>query len=1032
MTNFFLWRGCDISGTGTREAIMRNRDFVDRAIAIIGADGQQGEDSGMPEGTDTPDIVGTTPCSTITVANARWLDIRNTGAGLLSPGTYKYQLLPVDTCTGRTCTPIGLPDLVITALGEQATLAVELGADTTGCDSYLLQRDGVVVGPVTPVEQSVVDNARVIVAAELNGTYTGLDNEATVPKFTRAPGSATLEVGDMVQLNWPSEEVPSLVAVTDTVADTIFYAPRIPARTDPAEDKWFDMTTRAMPYVASLTPIFLPLVFVPVISPFAVDIVAPLAFGGGLKLFDIVTYGTGTALVVAADLPLATQKVALMPFGITVPMPAGIIYLVHRSLPDLTPTFDNGVGLFTAKVLVNIDVTDDSVSNPVDHWTFRVAAATATSALDPTIVNGAVLVITSGLLVSGAKVSAIDDFDGPTNTVRVILDATSPEPNQPFSAPMPGPYGMYFVLPPAISDFLDNTPPATSGSFLRISRQTEEVALTNSIISIETGENTTRSGRLTAQGSTALLSLKNVMASGGYAGGFDAFRRKVVGPCGKSTTSYASMIFNQTLGAFALPSANSARFYAVNETAKLGAGPLVDLNYIRERKLLFGNYASYASTVNASRSDGVSVARFREVITTTPADACPPGALPTSATTFVFNGFASAQNPLRSNEKARVLWDVNGRFTAQSRQKLIARGLTDDEASAALGLLAAGRVLSVLEVTADDVDLDDPLIDNIIDDDRVRVIDLGPILPGQISDAIRRRGIGAIVRRPVCTDPDQKVIVSDHETVALNILSLSLNYQASFNLCDVDAALNSITDPTVRAAIAAVLATVTAAFDQLASFGNGLKSFLNNPEYLAAKEFIAGAVSAIAADPTLGCLFGAAVAQAGGLGLPSFPNLNANFNLIADPMTIRFNLLSTALNGIRTLVCTILNELLKLIPGDVRTAALTVLNCLPPLPDLQGLPFFNVELEFVLTCYLTNLTLYSDVLNEVISEVMEFLNFLALGDGFFKSMGAANQSCSSDENFASIFETARSALGISEMTSNVSNTANSVATFFGG
>jgi len=1013
MTNFFLWRGCDISGTGTREAIMRNRDFVDRAIAIIGADGQQGEDSGMPEGTDTPDIVGTTPCSTITVASARWLDIRNTGAGLLSPGTYKYQLLPVDTCTGRTCTPIGLPDLVITALGEQATLAVELGADATGCDSYLLQRNGVVVGPVTPVEQSVVDNARVIVAAELNGTYTGLDNAATVPKFTRVPGSATLEVGDMVQLNWPTEDDPTLVAVTDTAADTIFYAPRIPARTDPAEDKWFDMTTRAMPYYVSPvdTP---PLAFgiIPIPPPFYVNVLSLGAFGGGLQLFDIVTYGTGTALVIAADIAIGLQKIGLMPFGIAVPMPAGIMYLIHRSLPTFQPGLNEGLGFFTLPTSETFTVGADGVGAPYDTK----------------LAIGETVIITSGLLVGGAKIKNFEGFDGGANTIVVRLE---PDGSAPSLLPA-STFGMYFVLPPAISDFLDNTPPATSGSFLRISRQTEEVALTNSIISIETGKNTTRSGRLTAQGSTALLSLKNVMAAGGYAGGFDAFRRKVVGPCGKSTTSYASLIFNQTLGAFALPSANSSRFYAVNETAKLGAGPLVDLNYVRERKLLFGNYANYASTVAASRSDGVSVARFKEVITTNPADACPPGALPTSATTFVFNGFASAQNPLRSNEKARVLWDVNGRFTTQSRQKLTARGLTDDEASAALNLLAAGRVLSVLEVTAEDIDLDDPLIDNIIDDDRVKVIDLGPVLPGQISDAIRRRGVGAIVRRPVCTDPDQKVIVNDHETVALNILSLSLNYQASFNLCDVDAALNSITDPKVRAAIAAVLATVTAAFDQLASFGNGLKSFLNNPEYLAAKEFIAGAVSAIAADPTLGCLFGAAVAQAGGIGLPSFPNLNANFNLIADPMTVRFNLLSTALNGIRALVCTLLNELLKLIPGDVRTAALTVLNCLPPLPDLQGLPFFNVELEFVLTCYLTNLTLYSDVLNEVISEVMEFLNFLALGDGFFKSMGAANQSCSSDENFAAIFETARSALGITEITSSVSNTANSVATFFGG
>jgi len=87
MTSFFIYRGCDVSGAGTREAVMRNADVLNRGSALLL------EPSGLPAddapGSDNPSL---------DLAGVSW-GAPVMGAGTLPPGSYDYSLVPVNTCT---------------------------------------------------------------------------------------------------------------------------------------------------------------------------------------------------------------------------------------------------------------------------------------------------------------------------------------------------------------------------------------------------------------------------------------------------------------------------------------------------------------------------------------------------------------------------------------------------------------------------------------------------------------------------------------------------------------------------------------------------------------------------------------------------------------------------------------------------------------------------------------------------------------------------------------------------------------------
>lgn len=173
MADFFVWRGCDISGSGAGRAIANIADVMERATAILDSE------SGVPD--DPSSSAGPTLC----IETAYWTKGSASG-GQLPPGTYEYQLIPVNTCTGQTGAPIPLPDLVVASAGQQPVLVVKLCEQPDACTGVFIQRDGVVVGPVLPVipQQSYSTTSALNVA----GSYT----DATSSSFLQVPGSADL------------------------------------------------------------------------------------------------------------------------------------------------------------------------------------------------------------------------------------------------------------------------------------------------------------------------------------------------------------------------------------------------------------------------------------------------------------------------------------------------------------------------------------------------------------------------------------------------------------------------------------------------------------------------------------------------------------------------------------------------------------------------------------------------------------------------------------------------------------------------
>lgn len=1021
MTNFYLWRGCDISGLGVREALLRNRDFVDRAVSIIGPEGYPGSETGVPADPVTPGDAGTSPCSQLDVVSAQWINIQNTGAGVLEPGTYSYSLVPVDTCTGRTCSPITLPDLVITELGQVATLAITFGTDPGPCDGYLIQRGGRIVGPVIPAQQSFQDEVNVTVPAVVEGTFSNFDNEAQSFEFS----GADLEVSDFVRIDNPSTNDPSFITITGKTGSTVTFSPKIAPRTDARDDAWFDMKQRFAPYVQELIPGgSIPLVL-PAVPPFRVTIPLPLnLIGGGFQLLDIVTYGGGTGIIVGTGISSGLGPTYdILPFGITVPMPMGLMWLVHRTInTSILPTLNDGLGLFS-------DVSMDG-----DQYTalFPANPSDTTQPLDPNLKVGRVLVVSSASVISNATIAEIRPVDAAN--VMVVFQpglATGQAPNTPFAD-----FGLYFILPELVSSFMNNSGVVTAGTYERLTRRTDVITLPNTSLTQEDGSEVLRSGDTGSLGREAFSTFKGIVDRSGFAGGFDALRRKVTGPCKEGAISEASLSFNRTLGSFVRPR-KSNRFFAVNDVASYGTGPFVNATSLRGLRSAYQtSFSSYRGIADEAINNRVAVARYREVTVTVPAAGCPPGQTTLTQTNLIFVGLATKTAPVKQIEKAMVLWAPSARFDTGARLRVQQLGLNQSEADDAISLVASGRVVTVRELSVEDVNdvvgSTDPGFDDILDDDRIKVVDTGPVTSPVIDEAIRRRGVGAIARRPFCTNPDEKVLVNDCETVATNILALALQYPESFNLCDVDEALAAIPDAKTRAAVAAVFAVADGSFDQLATFGQVLEASLKQQDFVAAKETIAGIVNAISADPSLSCLVGPALATVSAdvdVGLPSLPVLEQTLSSLSIPLSVRLNLLELANSAVRSVVCALLGEMSKLVPSNLSNAASYAIGCLPTIPQLQGYLGTNINLEVTLSCYYERLDLLLNIMNSVRAELTELIDFVSSLGGLLRIAQSSNLSCSSDENLSSLFNRAMDELYAAQQLG--ANAVNQTSVFFG-
>lgn len=1172
MTDIFIWRGCDVSETGAREAIKRNRDFIDRAGALLE------DESGLPPDTSLPSDPGTTACSALDVVSATWINIQNSGLGTLEPGTYNYRLIPVDTCTGRTCEPIELPPLTITTLGEQATLALTLGSPPTSCDAYMLQRDDLLVGPVIPATNTMQASFNMTVpVTPLDGSFVNGEDDS----FDIVPGGASLQAGDLVAYYNPDPfpAAPKVVSVTNVSGPTVTFAPKLTGTAAPPPAAFFDVLQRTALYGSA------PLLGMPLSSPglippyqngfpphpFSTTVPGPSSPVAGLfgvpHFGDVVSFGSKTAIVMGVfpgnnGVPTTSPitQVALLPLGLLPPpLPVGFIQLVYRpdpapgvhngfgifgtptgSIPpddSIDPTFivaGNGVGardpnfqpgrrvLYTVDqvayplVPVSIGVVDsvdisaynDPLTSPgalntppgspstgdryfIDEtptgawfgqpgkiaewngaaWAFEDALCEVTLSYNKNLTPDGALPYASfphndpatlvgplapgnrylvGASPTGLWVTALPGqiavYDGANWSFEdSVADSIKPGPfGGPGAIPFPPAPGIpgelltetggYFFLPDGASQFLPTAVVNPTGTYQRLTRLTTQITQANLISVLETGEHQVRSGSVGEVATEAQVALDRMLTQGGYPDGLTAFRGRVKGPCPLTgNLSIVNKTFNDTLGGFTLPEA-ADRFFAVNEVARLGPGPLVDATRVRAlRTLVCDSIANLKELTTELTTSGIAVARFQSVTTTLPPERCPPGQPNATSTNLVCKGLATPSSPMLSQEQARVFWAPDTRFSVNAKKLLTDRGLTQVEAQAALELSASGRVINVIELRNDDISDSGDLIGadagDILDDERISVIDLGPVIPSQIAEILKRRGLGGKIRRPICTEPGQAAVVEDFETVALNILDLSLRHPNSFQICDVDAALAAL-PAEIRAAVGGVLSVVHTGLDQLEVFAQSLRDFLNDGQWADAKEFIGGILNAISSDPTLGCLFGAINAQAPNFGLPSIPMLEGLLAQMSAPINIRFNLLGIVMDAIRSVLCILLNALLSLIPADLSQAGDAVrhaIGCIPAIEDLT-LP---VELDLLLQCDLSKLSVLIDIINQVLAEINEILDFFSLGQGLFRNVQAINQACSSDENLAGLVRRAGEALGIPDVYGNVTNaasTASSAAT----
>ena len=967
----FLWRSCDLDGTGARETILRQADIADRAIALLT------DESGLP-----PDAtaIGVDP-PTADIVGASWCAIRNTGRGRLAPGTYQYKLIPLDTCTGATGAPIPIPSLTITSLGQEASLCVTIGVKPDPCLAFMLQRDGRLVGNILPVGSQMVDSYPVISEPVTSGTY----KNGTKETFDIDTG-ADLIVGDAVSYNGKH------VVVTNVSGDTVTFNPPIGLEAAPPVNNFTNIGARTFAYTPFLpSPTGFPTFPVPippaVTFPFAINALSiPIQGFDAPHAGDIIVFGGKTAIVVGSLTTPLGGPLMLIPFGIIPPpLPLGLAWIVYRSIPDPTEMINNGFGLYTDG----------------DETGFTIAGDPA---IDQKLQPDCVVAYEG----EQRKVKTVEG-DG-TNTRITFWEALDNPPA--FSA------GAYFVIPEGLSQFLVQQTIPPTGPYQRLSRLTETTTVSGLWQMAETGEATTRSGSATADGVTARNMLNQMMTQSGYQG-LGALLRRVRGP----SDTDSDRVFNISNGNLILP-AGSNRMFAVNGLADNGNGQLLNLARIRSlRDKVCGSFPMLTALRQELVSKTAAVVRLEDVSVADNLANCAPEDMSFTTSTMC-RGVATKTSSLKENEKARVFFSNTNNKTALLNV-LLASGLTKEEATNALLGVASGRVVEVVNVAAADVatttalsnTLTDVQADELLDAGRIVRINTGYLTRDQIQSMLRNRGRAGILRRSPGTEgataTDNVAPVDDLVFPALNLLQLILQYQGSFDVCDFDAVLAAL-PADVRNKVAAVLAVLEGAFALLEKGGLTLKNFLNDPNYQAVVDAVGGLITAISSDPTLGCLIGPQTLP--GFGLPGLPNLDIAVADAAAPLSVRFNLTQLFAGALNTIVCVIVGQLLKLLPGDVAAGSQRAIGCLPPLDALDAINL-PIDVEVTLQCGLDRLTIIQDVLNAVIAEANEFISFAnGFGQGFiFRNVAAVNKSCAGDQSITNIFDAAANQFGIGQL-----------------
>jgi len=218
MTDFFLYRSCNLTDLGVRKILNRQNDIVDRGIALL-------EDpSGVP-----PDPAPGSDNPTLDIVTAEWGDPVD-GNGTLPPGTYDYDIIPVDTCTGRTGEPIALPPLTIAGVRASGRITAVREADIEDGDTFTID-DGTnppvtfefnkggsspAVGQISPITG----------AAFVDGETFVLDDGTNPPvTFEFDSNGSVVETATLRQVSFTGNETVS--AMSNLIADAINSAPAL-------------------------------------------------------------------------------------------------------------------------------------------------------------------------------------------------------------------------------------------------------------------------------------------------------------------------------------------------------------------------------------------------------------------------------------------------------------------------------------------------------------------------------------------------------------------------------------------------------------------------------------------------------------------------------------------------------------------------------------------------------------------------------------------------------------------------------------
>lgn len=969
MTNFFQWRSCDLTGLGVAEAIKRNQDVLDRGNALLI------NDSGLPPDDTVGDVA-----PVLDISNAEWGD--ETDGGSLPAGTYNYKLVPIDTCTGRTGQAVSIPSQTISTLGKARTLRVTFNSKPGQCVGALVQRDGVIIGKIAPLTTQVLNNMPVVRSPPLTGSFIN----GTKVDFDLVPGGADLIVGDMI--NYQNRGVQ----VIDVTGTKVTVNPPVGPDKAPTAPSNFDMFQRTNAYFISTSgpgaPIFYGVPFPSPLFSFMCPIIPGLLCVP--QLGDVIVYGSKTAIVVGVQPNITTPgmlDVGLLPFGLlpVPPLPAGLFWLIYR--PITAPTF----GTYTNGTNNQFRVG----GNPPSDTSLQPGTAVA----------------------YGGEIKTIDHLTpSGANTDVVLSSATT---NSPTTS------GVYFVIPSELSPFLTAGSITPTGTYTRLSRVVSITTQNNLWQWKEDGAFQARTGDVGTTATEAKATLNQIFTQAGYAGGLPGLLEKIRGPA----TSHASKVFNSTLGLLTQPTGGD-RLLAVNDLAKQGNGTTIDLNAIRSlRSLLCNSFNNVTTMATLLATETVVVERYGSQLVVTPAVDCPPGQTATSTVEETCLGPATTApaSKAQAHDVLRIFWAPAARFQTGAKRKLLLLGLTEAEAQAAVSLTTAGRVVAVQDlpntVALDIADLGGlgtaSQIDEIIDDGRINSINNGRLTRDQLNTLLHRRGRSGIAQRVPGTDNNNITLpgyrpIDDFNITAHQVTALVLQNPNTFDICDETQVLAAIKDPTIRNAVAGAFALFDAAINGLIAAGAALQRFLQDSHFLDALDAISGFISSLSADPTLGCLIGPLPPL--GFGLPTIPGLDQLFQGFSFPFGARFSLSALFAQAIQTIICALLDGLLSLINSGTSSSvdpafAQRLIGCLPNLLNLPQFP--DINLQIVLECNLERLNILADLINELIAEANEIIDFAnSLGSGLvYRSAGATNLSCSGNENITDVFGQAIRALG---------------------